>query len=263
VVVCDPPSGSFFPVGTTTVTCTATDECGNESTCTFDVTITDTVLVDVTVELTGSMPVTDRCIHFEVDSCSADSDHELDFVGTAPAVAVATIEIPCGAWTVICAKDEQHTKWSNVSPLVLSGTKYTATVTLVLDGGDTDNDGDVDINDVTLFLAQFGNLTADGGCPWDGTTRDADFDNGGSVDSPDYAFLVANWLTTSFSCCYLPVIGGGRWGPLQDSLRVYDATTAAADLNLDGRIDVLDVEVLEARHGLSGELSRRMRLSHR
>jgi hypothetical protein len=38
-VVCVPPSGSFFPRGTTMVTCTAMDECGNESTCQFSVTV--------------------------------------------------------------------------------------------------------------------------------------------------------------------------------------------------------------------------------
>lgn len=41
-VVCDPPSGSAFPVGTTVVTCTATDSSGNTSTCTFTVTVQDT-----------------------------------------------------------------------------------------------------------------------------------------------------------------------------------------------------------------------------
>jgi hypothetical protein len=38
-VVCNPPSGSCFPVGVTTVTCTATDTSGNIATCTFTVTI--------------------------------------------------------------------------------------------------------------------------------------------------------------------------------------------------------------------------------
>jgi hypothetical protein len=38
-VTCDPPSGSTFPVGETTVTCTATDECGNVGQCTFTVTV--------------------------------------------------------------------------------------------------------------------------------------------------------------------------------------------------------------------------------
>jgi hypothetical protein len=36
-----PDSGSFFDVGTTTVTVTATDEAGNTSSCSFDVTVND------------------------------------------------------------------------------------------------------------------------------------------------------------------------------------------------------------------------------
>ena len=38
-VVCSPPSGSFFPRGTTLVTCTATDAAGNQATCEFPVTV--------------------------------------------------------------------------------------------------------------------------------------------------------------------------------------------------------------------------------
>jgi hypothetical protein len=38
-IVCTPPSGSFFPGGTTLVVCTATDAAGNESTCEFEVTV--------------------------------------------------------------------------------------------------------------------------------------------------------------------------------------------------------------------------------
>ena len=38
-VACVPPSGSTFPLGTTIVTCTATDEAGNEATCTFPVVV--------------------------------------------------------------------------------------------------------------------------------------------------------------------------------------------------------------------------------
>ncbi|MCP5518014.1 MAG: HYR domain-containing protein [Verrucomicrobiales bacterium] len=40
-VTCNPPSGSFFPTGTTTVNCTATDAAGNASACSFDVTVKD------------------------------------------------------------------------------------------------------------------------------------------------------------------------------------------------------------------------------
>lgn len=42
VVVCDPPSGSEFSKGTTTVNCFATDVAGNVATCSFTVTVNDT-----------------------------------------------------------------------------------------------------------------------------------------------------------------------------------------------------------------------------
>jgi hypothetical protein len=48
-VVCTPASGSIFPVGTTTVTCTATDTSGNTATCTFTVTVFSACLQDETV----------------------------------------------------------------------------------------------------------------------------------------------------------------------------------------------------------------------
>jgi hypothetical protein len=43
-VVCVPPSGSFFPRGTTLVTCTATDASGNDSTRMFPFVVMPTVL---------------------------------------------------------------------------------------------------------------------------------------------------------------------------------------------------------------------------
>ncbi len=39
-VVCSTPSGSAFPIGTTTDTCTATDQAGLATSCTFQVTVT-------------------------------------------------------------------------------------------------------------------------------------------------------------------------------------------------------------------------------
>jgi hypothetical protein len=38
-ISCTPPSGTFFPIGVTPVTCTATDDCGHISSCTFTVTV--------------------------------------------------------------------------------------------------------------------------------------------------------------------------------------------------------------------------------
>ena len=38
-VIGNPPSGSTFPIGTTTVNCTATDGCGQQANCSFTVTV--------------------------------------------------------------------------------------------------------------------------------------------------------------------------------------------------------------------------------
>ncbi len=60
--VCLPASGSLFPVGTTQVTCTATDTAGNTGSASFDVTVSPyvddvdpivTVPTDITTEATG------------------------------------------------------------------------------------------------------------------------------------------------------------------------------------------------------------------
>jgi hypothetical protein len=45
-VVCSPASGSIFPVGTTSVTCTATDASGNTASCSFTVTVFTACLAD-------------------------------------------------------------------------------------------------------------------------------------------------------------------------------------------------------------------------
>ena len=45
-VACVPPSGTCFNVGTTTVTCTATDASGNTATCSFTITTFDVALQD-------------------------------------------------------------------------------------------------------------------------------------------------------------------------------------------------------------------------
>lgn len=47
-VTCEPASGSTFELGTTTVTCTATDDAGNSSSDSFDVTVEDTSAPTVT-----------------------------------------------------------------------------------------------------------------------------------------------------------------------------------------------------------------------
>ena len=52
-LVCEPSSGSLFPIGTTTVVCTATDSSLNTATATFNVTVVEPVVITVTVDPTA------------------------------------------------------------------------------------------------------------------------------------------------------------------------------------------------------------------
>ena len=69
-IVSSPASGSFFPVGTTTVISTATDACGNIKTCSFTVTVTGGVdtdedgspdVCDSDDDNDGALDVNDNC----------------------------------------------------------------------------------------------------------------------------------------------------------------------------------------------------------
>ena len=58
-IVASHEPGSFFAVGTTTVTITATDTAGNTSNCSFDVTVEDTeapevACAEITIVLDGN-----------------------------------------------------------------------------------------------------------------------------------------------------------------------------------------------------------------
>ncbi|MCH8028008.1 MAG: HYR domain-containing protein [candidate division Zixibacteria bacterium] len=101
-ISCSPPSGSVFPVGTTTVTCIATDDAGNADTCTFDITVNDTEApvatcpADITVGndpgqcsavVTFSGSVTDNCAGASI-ACSPASGSVFP-VGTTTVTCIA------------------------------------------------------------------------------------------------------------------------------------------------------------------------------
>ncbi|MEM7104163.1 MAG: HYR domain-containing protein [Bacteroidota bacterium] len=90
-VSCTPPSGSTFNVGTTTVTCTATDNAGNSTSCSFDVTVNDTE--DPTI----SCPA-DITVNNDPGNCSAVVTYSITGIGdNCPGFTVAqTSGLPNG-----------------------------------------------------------------------------------------------------------------------------------------------------------------------
>jgi hypothetical protein len=83
-IVCTPPSGTVFPLGTTTVTCTGTDDSGNATNGTFTVTVADTTAPDFTLNQlqTRLWPVSHKLV-----LCATVSDVR-DICDAAPVVAV-------------------------------------------------------------------------------------------------------------------------------------------------------------------------------
>jgi len=88
-IACNPSSGSAFPVGQTTVTCTGTDACGNTDVCSFVVT--------VTVE---SIPPTALCQDVTVNAdANCEADASVDAGSFDPdGGAVTLVQTPPGPY---------------------------------------------------------------------------------------------------------------------------------------------------------------------
>jgi HYR domain-containing protein len=112
-VSCTPASGSTFPLGTTTVTCTATDEAGNTGKATFTVEVQDwtkpvvAVPPDITTEATGPSGAT-------VSYTGVTAEDDVDGPVTATCTTESGSVFPLGTTTVTCsASDKAGNKGDN------------------------------------------------------------------------------------------------------------------------------------------------------
>ena len=99
-IACVQPSGSLFPLGTTTVSCTATDDSGNAATTSFTVTVRDTIAPALTVPASVSAEATSATGAIVAYSATAT-----DAVDPAPVVTCAPASgatFAAGAITVSC-----------------------------------------------------------------------------------------------------------------------------------------------------------------
>lgn len=104
-IVCNPPSGSKFPMGNTTVTCTATNQFGGQSTGSFVVTVftfapTLTLPADITAEATGPNGAAVTYTATATDG----------FDGTVPVTCtpLSGSTFPLGTTTVQCSATNSH-----------------------------------------------------------------------------------------------------------------------------------------------------------
>ena len=264
-------SGDEFPVGDTVVTCTATDDAGNTSTCTFTVTVTNQTAISVNLQLafvtSGSFT---RCITFNVYDCdtgtSVTAERTVTFVD---GFATTSVKVECGIeWDCITAQDLLHTLRETVDVDTDMDGNLTASFKGLDDpntpedeggalrcGNFTDVPGEcvIDILDFGVMVCQFGldvgANTPCGGGPWAGMDdcpdMHADCTGDGIVSIADFTFVANLFLMECDpNCCGLPLIAGnmGRSDISIDDLRQLGMEhLAIADLNEDGRLNVMDM----------------------
>lgn len=247
-----------FPTGTTTITWTATDCAGNAASCNQTVTVNPTTTLDVSVELAGvSSGTFTRCISFEFfgATCPAPAATVDAVVTFTSGVGTASIQIPCGNYTCVTARDRRHTL-RQTAALTPVGDNYAAAFTGAdaLRGGNLNDDTYVDILDFGAFAGQFGTNYGSANTTCATPFPHADISGNGTVGIEDYTFIASNFLVFSeVNCCNNLLIAGNDPGAPVYSVSVATLVaqdlwdTARADLNRDGVLNVEDVNLFALR----------------
>ncbi len=105
---CNPASGSTFPVGTTTVTCSATDSDNQTTTASFTVTV---VLVDTTppvVTVPANITVNSTSASGVAVTFTASATDNLDGSLTPTCSPTSGSTFPVGTTTVTCHATDSH-----------------------------------------------------------------------------------------------------------------------------------------------------------
>jgi len=126
---CDHASGSTFPVGTTTVTCSATDAHSNTGQGSFTVTVTLAAVVDTTppvVTVPASFAVAAPDPSGAVVTYSASATDNLDGPLTPVCSPASGTKFPVGGTTVTCSATDAHSNTGQASFVVTVGFSDTA-----------------------------------------------------------------------------------------------------------------------------------------
>jgi hypothetical protein len=228
-----------FPVGTSRVVWSSSDQAGNAISASRDIVIRDKQLVTVDVDFGGSINAGlsyTQSIRFRLSSGDV-VNATVSFAGTNG--TVRDVEIPVrNDYTCIAAKDGDHTLAASLSMPVV-GTKYVPSSSFSLRGGDSNDDNVIDILDFGIFVAD---RTVVGSPAKDADSR-SNFDRNVVVNNTDFTFISLGFLISGDSC------GGGFANgdapiariSVKELRRRGLGELAQADLNGDGWVDQFDI----------------------
>jgi len=228
-----------FPVGTSRVTWSSSDEAGNAISASRDIVIRDKQLVTVDVDLGGSINSAlsyTQSIRFRLSSGDV-VNATVSYSGANG--TVRDVEIPVrDDYTCVSAKDGDHTLAVSQSMPVV-GTKYVPSNSFSLRGGDSNDDNLIDILDFGIFVTD---RSVAGSAAKTADSR-SNFDRNGVVNNIDFTFISLGFLMTGDTC------GGGYAngnGPIarisvKELRRRGLGEIAQGDLNGDGWVDQFDV----------------------
>ncbi len=215
-----------FPVGTTTVTWSATDPCGNVTRATTRVTVNNYNTGNFSVSYGGSYPASSsRGLTLDIYGSNARSVSAAFNAGTA---SFSITDLAIANYDCVSIRDTGHSLRRRVAMSAV-GTNWSATTTLI--AGDLNSNDVIDVVDWGMYIV--------------GNTN-ADLDGNGVINSDDGAIIITNFGKQSDAIC-----GGALMGPPEpmSSISVAElvdlgmADLVAADLNNDGWLDMEDVRI--------------------
>jgi len=247
LVSCEPSSGTVFPAGSTTVTCTATGACGRTTVATFDVVVEPFNEMLVDLKLFGQMAPGpfQRSLVFELSGPDAVTvEQEASFVS---GMTSAVVPVPCGDYRCVAVRDPLHSLQRALLPLAVDGTSYRAnfrSAGKVLIPGNLNDDHWVDILDFGVLMWQWGRDYGSGDSAGTADWPNADVNGDGKVNQWDFKLFRRAALRGSESGCgdapesVPPPLVSVTLEQLQYAGM---AELSAGDLNGDGVVDRNDV----------------------
>ncbi len=255
--------GGLMPAGSSLFECVATDlTCGRTTASDWSVTVRELNRVEVDVQLAPTMSAgpLERCVEFELfTSCVEESvvvsrvanfGLPLNLPGQTRQV---TFMIPAGQYGCMTAWDPMHT-FRSVANLEISGSSYLARFENDpsfrgnwLVSGNLDGNRTIDVIDHGIWYCQLG-AVLNPAMECESSTRHADINGDGVVDSLDRVFIEQNWLTAEVETCCDDADDPGSTDPvteisIRDLKRMGLGDLSGADLNSDGLLNLVDVEL--------------------